>query len=325
MNRESSKNLFGEHCVTIAPSGKQFSTRANTTLLEAGLGAGVALPHRCSNGSCGDCRARLLSGDVETTRFHDYTLTSAEKAASVILLCSNGALSDLSIEINEATDAEDIPLQQLNTRICHLEPAGDLLIMRLKILRGKALWYLPGQYATVHLADGLSPTLPIASCPCEAGYLEFHLPVASTGAWQPAVRERIRIEGPLGSFTVQDSVLTSHHHVFIATEQRFAAVKPMIEHLIATEDEPDCTLIHVAAKPYRDNLCRSWADAFDWFTYHTVPEIPLLKPSLLPTCSDKPLQYYISTPENSLATVLQQVALPVHAELITDSTGSQVD
>ena len=66
--------------VTLLPSGRQFVCHPNASILESGLSAGVALPFRCHNGSCGECRARVVSGEVETSRFHDYALTEAEKA-----------------------------------------------------------------------------------------------------------------------------------------------------------------------------------------------------------------------------------------------------
>ena len=49
--------------VTIKPSGHEFFVEGNDTLLEAALRAGVSLNYGCSNGNCGECRARLVSGE----------------------------------------------------------------------------------------------------------------------------------------------------------------------------------------------------------------------------------------------------------------------
>lgn len=263
--------------IRLSPSGKQFHAHPGHSVLEAGLAAGVSLPYRCNNGSCGDCRARVLSGSTEATGFHDYVLSDLEKRSAVILLCCHRALSNLDIEVTEATSAEDIPLQQLQTRVCHRESTSAALIIRLKIIRGKALRYLAGQYATLHI-PGVQPLqLPIASCPCETGYLEFHVPAAHNACQiieQLKHRERIMVEGPVGTFNLDDNHLDNGgHHVFVAFNQGFAAIQPLIEHVIATEIEPSCTLLWAADEQYRDNLCRGWADAFDWLQYRTMHDV----------------------------------------------------
>lgn len=251
-------------------------------------------------------------------------LTNAEKSANVVLLCSNRALSNVDIEVSEARNAEDIPLQQINTRICHIDTSDDTLIVRVKVLRGKALWYLAGQYATVHLPSLGTQLLPIASCPCEAGYLEFHLSpeateVARAFAHLPK-RERIVIEGPHGVFTVNDVDLNEYHHVFIAVEHRFAVIKPMIEHIIATEQEPQCTLIRVARNPYKSNLCRSWADAFDWFHYHCVSDVPSLSEVFPSGHGGKPVKVYASSPDATRARVIEWLKNRGHYVMTTDNT-----
>ena len=263
--------------IRLSPSGKQFHAHPGQSVLEAGLAAGISLPYRCNNGSCGDCRARVLKGSTEAVSFHDYVLSDLEKRSGVVLLCSHRALNNLDIEVTEATSAEDIPLQQLQTRVCHRECTGGALIVRLKIIRGKALRYLAGQYATLHLPSIQPLQLPIASCPCETGYLEFHVPESHDACQiigQLKRRERILVEGPLGTFNLDDNHLDNgEHHVFVAVGHGFAAVQPLIEHVIATEIEPRCTLLWAARTHYRDNLCRSWADAFDWLEYRKVPDV----------------------------------------------------
>ena len=157
--------------VVIAPGGKSFYARSDSSLLESGLGSGIALPYSCANGSCGDCRAKILSGQVRKIRFHDFALTESEKLGGVCLLCANTAETDLTIEVDEATSARDIPLQSLRGKVCHIEKLPDVAIVRFKLARGRALRYIPGQYATIAAGNGMSVTLPIANCPCEPDYL----------------------------------------------------------------------------------------------------------------------------------------------------------
>ncbi|MDP3123887.1 MAG: 2Fe-2S iron-sulfur cluster-binding protein, partial [Thiobacillus sp.] len=75
--QERMLKLMSAH-VTIQPSGHEFFVDGNDTLLEAALRNGVSLNYGCSNGNCGDCKARLLSGEVKKVHAHDYVLKQAE-------------------------------------------------------------------------------------------------------------------------------------------------------------------------------------------------------------------------------------------------------
>ena len=65
--------------VTLRPSGKQFIVEQQETILEAGLRHGLNLPYSCSNGTCGDCRGRVIRGQVEAVRYHDYYFSKIER------------------------------------------------------------------------------------------------------------------------------------------------------------------------------------------------------------------------------------------------------
>jgi ring-1,2-phenylacetyl-CoA epoxidase subunit PaaE len=58
---------------------------AGSTLLEAGLAAGVPLPFSCTVGGCGSCRVRLVSGRVELEE--PNCLSAEERAAGYVLAC----------------------------------------------------------------------------------------------------------------------------------------------------------------------------------------------------------------------------------------------
>lgn len=58
--------------VHIMPSGHEFFVEGNNSILDAALSAGIALNYGCSNGNCGKCKARLISGEVRKIRDHEY-------------------------------------------------------------------------------------------------------------------------------------------------------------------------------------------------------------------------------------------------------------
>ncbi|MDO9064484.1 MAG: 2Fe-2S iron-sulfur cluster-binding protein, partial [Sulfuricella sp.] len=90
--RDSFLRVMAAH-VKIQPSGHEFFVEGADTLLEAALRAGLALNYGCSNGNCGRCKARVVSGQVMKVRPHDYVLSEAEKSSGYALMCSNTAVT----------------------------------------------------------------------------------------------------------------------------------------------------------------------------------------------------------------------------------------
>ncbi|RKZ35374.1 MAG: hypothetical protein DRQ37_06545, partial [Gammaproteobacteria bacterium] len=80
--------------VEFQPSGRRFTAESADTLLEAALRSGGSPMYGCVNGSCGECKARVLSGETETVRFHDYTLPAAERDQGYVLMCCTAPRSD---------------------------------------------------------------------------------------------------------------------------------------------------------------------------------------------------------------------------------------
>lgn len=270
---------------TLHPSGKTFNVLPRQSLLEAGLGAGIALPFGCANGSCGDCRARILSGEVQRIKDHDYSLTEVQKLEGYCLLCSSTALNDIDMEVHDATSVDDVPLQHLQAKLCRLEVNSTVTVATFKFSRGKALRFLPGQSATLTLSEGETITLPIASCPCNAEVVEFHLndnpgtnkpvaaPIIERIVQLAETRQRVAISGPVGEFTLNTP--DNRPAIFFAQGSDFAQLQGMIEQVLSSEVETPCCLVWISAEHtghYRSNLCRSWRDAMDRFSF--VPVAP---------------------------------------------------
>ncbi len=145
------------------------------TLLEAALRAGLAVNYGSSNGNCGLCKARVISGQVQKVRPHDYVLSEAEKNQGYTLLCSHAAVGDLILEALETSSSDDIPQQQIVARIKAVEALGDdVRLLHLQTPRNNRLRFLAGQSVTLAAGD-TSAQLPIASCPCDDRNLHFHV------------------------------------------------------------------------------------------------------------------------------------------------------
>ena len=129
--------------VRILPSGHEFFIEGSDSILEAGLRGGLALDYGCSNGNCGKCKAKVVSGQVKKICPHDYVLSETEKGLGYILTCSNTAVTDVVLEAEEALGSHDIPQQEIDIRVKKIEQADDRR-------------YHPGCQDTAHPAPALS-------------------------------------------------------------------------------------------------------------------------------------------------------------------------
>jgi CDP-4-dehydro-6-deoxyglucose reductase len=270
--------------VQVKPSGREFFVDGTDSLLEAALRAGLSFDYGCSIGSCGKCKARILSGEVQKTRHSDYALTAAEKNAGVVLMCCNTAVIDLVIEAREAHGAADMPLQNIEARVKAVDPlADDMRLLHLQTPRTNRLRFLAGQSVSLSLADGVAASCPVASCPCDDRNLQFHIRRRAGDAFAERVFgglkgvDTVRVEGPRGAFVLNEE---SHRPlIFIAGDTGFAPIKSLIEHAMALDAAETLHLYWIASgtRHYLDNLCRSWSDALDNFRY-----TPLTAESALP-------------------------------------------
>src|SRR5260221_12267671 len=69
------------------------------TILHAGLRQGLNLPYECATGTCGTCRARVMSGDVDAGWTDAPGAKRLKPDRGDILMCQTRARSDCLIRI----------------------------------------------------------------------------------------------------------------------------------------------------------------------------------------------------------------------------------
>lgn len=271
MAQERILKIMSAH-VTIRPSGHEFFAEGNDTILEAALRAGVSLEYGCSNGNCGECRARLVSGKVMKVRAHDYVLRQDEKDAGMILLCSYAAVNDVEIEANVA-GAHDIHEQQMTARVKSVEVFNPhVAALHLLTPRSQRLRFLAGQSIRLSV-NGASGHYAIASCPCEDRHIEIQILRKPDDAFSEMLfgslkaNDHVEMQGPYGEFVLEDA--STRPVIFVAFGAGFAPVKSLIQHSMSLDlaESMDLHWLADQAGHYQDNLCRSWADALDNFSY----------------------------------------------------------
>jgi len=300
--KESYMRVMVAH-VLVMPSQREFFVEGSDTLLDAALRAGLALNYGCSNGNCGLCKARVVSGQAKKVRNHDYVLSEADKNSGVVLMCSNTAVNDLVIEAQEAGSAREIPLQQIAARVKKVERlAEDIMLLQLQTPRTRRLRFLAGQYLSLQAGETPPVDYPVASCPCDDRNLQFHVqrmpgnPFADQVFHGLKIGDVVNILGPRGEFVLRED--SPHNLVFIAQDTGFAPIKSLIEHAMALDVAESLHLYWLATEGqshYLSNLCRSWSDALDNFHF-TPMELPstdaenagLFKAELLRVAHDHP-------------------------------------
>lgn len=261
--------------IKIQSSGHEFLVEKDETILEGALRSGLNLNYHCSNGTCGECKARVLSGQIGEIKHHDYVLSEQEKAQGQVLLCRACAASDMVLEASEAGSVEDIPVQQLVTQVHKTEfPVDDIAVITLRTPRSQTLRFLAGQHITLNI-DGLKlRNKSISSCPCNGMYLQFHQRKIDDDEFSQYIfsrlkqREKIAIEGPYGGFVLDEE--SQRPSLFIAYDTGFSPIKSVIEHAISLDITQPVRLYWITRKVsghYMANYCRSWESVLDDFAY----------------------------------------------------------
>ena len=264
--------------VTVRPSGRRFEAQPTDSILDAGLRAGLNLAHGCANGSCGDCRVRVLSGEVDAFRHHDFRISDPERASGTVLACCQRVLSDVEIEAHEIDSVREIPEQSITARITRLERLqGGVTVLHLRTPRSRTLQFLAGQQLQLTLPDMPPRQLLIASCPCDGLHLRFHVDTATSGAFGQFVasglepRTEVGIVGPQGAFVLDES--STRPLLFLAWNTGFAAIESLIEHVISLELPQPVAAYWVCDHEdghYLANQCRAWQDALDTFQHQCL-------------------------------------------------------
>ena len=270
----------------------------NETILEAAIRAGISINYGCSSGTCGLCKVRLIRGAAVEIKPREFVISEAEKLQGHMLACVCALKDDIVIDALVADTVSDIPLQKLNVKVRKVERLAEQVFrLIVQTPRTSRLRFLAGQYVEIRL-DGIGESrFSIASCPCEDRLIELHLRVSNDDPVSMQVADKMRmgdnlcLQGPFGEFIYDENA--NRPVVLFAFDTGFAAIKSLLEHITAQEQELDIHLIWMSCGRdglYLHNLCRSWMDAFDHFSYTGI-------------ALDESIKQLVDDPQSGCATV----------------------
>ena len=84
--------------VTARSGAREFECEPGEKILHAGLRSGIELPYECGTGTCGTCKARLVSGRVES-EWPDAPGSRYLKDPAELLMCQCVAREDCALEV----------------------------------------------------------------------------------------------------------------------------------------------------------------------------------------------------------------------------------
>ncbi len=218
------------------------------------------------------------------------------------------------LEADEALGSKDIPNQEFEIKVKKIEQPDDhVILLHARTPRTKRLRFLAGQYLSLEIAGVPAQGCSIASCPCDNMNLEFHIPnikgnlfceklVDSIGA-----NSNISISGPHGNFILDED--SPRSLVFIAGNAGFGPIKSLVEHAMSLDSAETIDLFWITTpghSHYLGNLCRSWDDALDNFSYTAMEvtesrSVEQLLPDIIDRLGDATnLDYYVCLPESLL-------------------------
>lgn len=263
--------------VNLTKQNTSFNVDENETVLDAALRQCQNLPYGCRNGACGACKSTLTEGKISYDDGLPDALSEKEHQQGITLLCKAKAESDLCIESRTVESSADIKIRQLPCRVTECEKLNDDVIrLVLELPKTERLQFLAGQYIDILMKDDKRRSFSLANAPHEDQKLELHIRYYEGGLFSEYAfhdlknKTLLRIEGPLGQFTLQKS---DRPIIMVAGGTGFAPVKSLIEHSLEINDVRPIDIYWGARTKtdlYFDEVVKSWAAEYKHINYIPV-------------------------------------------------------
>jgi phenol/toluene 2-monooxygenase (NADH) P5/A5 len=265
------------YTITVEPLGSQVTCRGDQTVLDACLREGIWLPHACTHGTCGTCKAQVLDGDIDHGDASPYALLDTERDEGSALICVAMPRGDLVIE-GEVEAEEGVAIHPVRdyTGVVHSveEPARS--VRKLVIDLDHPLAFNPGQYVQLHLPAGGTRPYSMASGPADGQRIELHVKRspggAATDGWifrDLAPGATIDLSGPYGRFSFRPA--RTEPVLLLACGTGLAPIKSMLTHLAATGDGSRQAVLYHGVTDADALYEHDWLQQFErdhpWFAY----------------------------------------------------------
>ena len=264
------------YSVRVEPLGAEIRCRADQTILDACLREGIWLPHACTHGTCGTCKATLVEGEVDYGDASPYALLESERDEGALLLCTAKPKGDVVVE-GEVDMEEGVgvhPVRDFTGRVEVLEDVAPD-VRRLILALDEPMAFNAGQYVLLDVPTGEQRPYSIASPTSQGDRIELHLRRSDGGACTDkwvfaalAVGERITLSGPYGRFSLRP--LRTEPMLLLGSGTGLAPLKAIVQEVREAGLERTVTLYHgvrTEADLYDREFFEQVEAEGDWLTY----------------------------------------------------------
>jgi alkene monooxygenase reductase len=270
--------------VVIEPFAEAIDVENGESVLAAVLRSGRHLTHGCKHGGCGACRARLVDGECRLGEQTSYSLSDADRAAGMLLLCSTyleegPIVVDVSdtMDLTEAQFAAGRQVTEYSAVVEGIDVlTHDVRRVGLRLVDPPQLRFTAGQHVEVEVpgSDGREwRSFSMASPPGETGRIELIIKILPGGRFSTALDGHVkpgwpvRVRGPAGQFRL---MLSHRPMVMIAGGTGMGPIRSMLHHLIARGNERPVTFFF-GVRADRDLFLLDELSALDrehaWFRF----------------------------------------------------------
>jgi toluene monooxygenase electron transfer component len=204
-----------EFRVTLDGSERSFIVRQGEPILSAARRAGHWLPFECGWGSCSRCKATLVDGELASLFPNAPAIDARDERRRRYLMCQSTPLTDLVIKPFSVADEAPVerPTADYLGTLVHCRPLGPSIAeFRFELTDSDGspatAVFRPGQYATLHIDEGLSRCYSMANLPGSntvdfiIKHYDGHL--GSTRMFGLAPGATVPIELPYGDMWLRD-------------------------------------------------------------------------------------------------------------------------
>ena len=270
------------HHLAITDWPEPVEVFARETILDAILRVGVPISHGCRSGTCGACKARLVSGDVELASHSIYALTARDRADGLVLTCRAYPKGDGEITRLGADEVAAHPLCRLECEVSDIaELTHEIRRIRLRVIKGGRFAFSAGQFVSVTFAGQPARDYSMANRPSDP-MLEFHVRRVAGGAssvhatTELSVGDIARVDGPFGACWLRESRVGPI--LAVAGGSGLAPMKSIIETALAKGMRQPIRLYVAAASErdlYMEDHFLGLEHRFANFTFTPVLEKPV--------------------------------------------------
>lgn len=266
------------YTITLAKSQRQFTVESNEIILQAAQKQNIALPYGCRNGTCGACKALVVSGKINQHSHSASALSNDEKEKGYALLCSAQACSNITLNVHEIANLAGQTVRKMLSKIKHFEKlSDDVMIVDLQLQAGQTLDFIAGQYIELLLPNHIRRAYSIASSVSQNNQLQLHIRHMPGGAFTDRlfntmkIGDIVRFEGPLGSFFLREDSLKPI--IFLASGTGFAPIKAMLETIFEKGIKRPIYFYWGGRSTkdlYQINVAQNWAMQYPFFKFIPV-------------------------------------------------------